>query len=59
MAELDEGEGTEEAESLALWARAAASLQPDGSRLPARRCQVHPLAASSDSYRPSSELATS
>ena len=37
---MEEGEGAEEAESLALWARAAASLQPDGTRLPARRCQV-------------------
>lgn len=43
VAELEEGELSEcgdEAESLAAWARAAASLQPDGTRLPARRCQV-------------------
>ena len=45
MADLEEGELSEcgdEAESLAAWARAAASLQPDGTRLPARRCQVTP-----------------
>jgi hypothetical protein len=43
VADLDEGglaECGEEAESLAAWARAAASLQPDGTRLPARRCLV-------------------
>jgi hypothetical protein len=44
LADMEEGEGGEEAESLALWARAAASLQPDGTRLPARRCQVRELA---------------
>lgn len=38
--ELDDGEGAEDAETLAMWARAAASLQPDGSRLPAHRCKV-------------------
>lgn len=40
QAEADDGEAAEDAEALAMWARAAASLQHDGSRLPARRCQV-------------------
>ena len=33
-------DGGEEAEALAAWARTAGSLQPDGTRVPARRCQV-------------------
>lgn len=32
--------GMEEAQTLALWARAAAALQPDGSLMPAHRCNV-------------------
>ena len=45
VADLEKGDPSacgDEAESLAAWARAAASLQPDGTRLPACRCQVTP-----------------
>jgi hypothetical protein len=38
-------------ESLVVWCRAAAALQPDGTDVPATRCEVCPSPANiSDSY---------
>ena len=39
--------GLDDLESLVMFARSAASLQPDGTRLPARRCQVFLAACTS------------
>ena len=32
----------EDIESLAVWCRAAAALQPDGTEVPCKRCEVQP-----------------
>lgn len=40
---LEESDGSgalEDLESLVIWCRNAASLQPDGTKLPATRCEV-------------------
>lgn len=33
----------EDMESLAVWCRAAAALQPDGTEVPCKRCEVRTL----------------
>ena len=39
------GAGVDDLENLVALARSAAALQPDGTRLPARRCQASPEAS--------------